>query len=124
MNGYTNYRGLECLRNAYAKYYNNKIKKTKFDIEDIQITLGASDAIMSCLMTICLNKNDKVILIEPFFSDYKLYCKMLNIKNISIHIKDIMNKKVKNIKKCKAILFSNPNNPSGYVFNQEEIEVQ
>lgn len=122
MNGYTDYRGGECLRNTYAKYYNNKIKKTKFDIEDIQITLGASDAIMSCLMTICLNKNDKVLLIEPFFSDYKLYCKMLNIKYTSIHIKDIINKKVKNMKKCKAILFSNPNNPSGYVFNKEEIE--
>lgn len=73
-------------------------------------------------MTICQNKNDKVILIEPFFSDYKLYCNMLNIKYTSIQIKDIMNKKIKGINKCKAILFSNPNNPSGYVFNKEEIE--
>lgn len=113
---------MECLRNTYADYYNNKIKKIKFNNKDIQITLGASDAIISSLMTICLNKNNKIMIIEPFFSDYKLYCKMLKIKYTSMHIKELMNKKIKNIKKCKAILFSNPNNPSGYVFNKEEIE--
>ena len=84
--------------------------------------MGASDAIISSLMSICQNKNDKILLIEPFFSDYKLYCEILNINYISIGINDIMNKRIKGIKRCKAILFSNPNNPSGYVFN--EIEMQ
>ena len=122
MNGYTDYRGLECLRNRYAEYYNDKIKRKKFNDKDIQITLGASDAIISSLMTICINHNDTVILIEPFFSDYKLYCKMLNINYITMNIKAIMNMKENNLKNCKAILFSNPNNPSGYVFNKLEIE--
>ena len=122
VNGYTDYRGLESLRNVYAEYYNKKIKNIKFNSKDVQITLGASDAIISSLMTICRNRNDKILLVEPFFSDYKLYCEMLDINYISIGISDIMNKKIKGIKKCKAILFSNPNNPSGYVFSKKEMQ--
>lgn len=122
INTYTDYRGMECLRNSFANYYNEKTNNFKFNKNNVQITLGASDAIISCLMTICSNSQDTILLIEPFFSDYKLYCEMLNIKFKIINIEDIISEKIKNIKNCKAILFSNPNNPSGYVFTRNEIE--
>lgn len=119
INAYSDYRGREDLRKEFAKYYNEKANIKKFNCNDIQITLGASDAIISLLITICRNPNDLVILIEPFFSDYKQYCQMLNINYIAVGIENLNNIKLKN--NCRAILFSNPNNPTGYIFNKQEI---
>ena len=92
----------------------------KFNCNNIQITLGASDAIISLLMTVRTSSDDSIILIEPFFSDYKLYCQMLNINYAAVGIENLNNIEIKN--NCKAILFSNPNNPTGYIFNKQEID--
>jgi len=121
VNGYSDYRGLECLREEFAKYYNEKVGKNKYKENNIQITLGASDAIINLLMAIC-DEGDSVAILEPFFCDYKIYCEMLNINIIYISLEEL-NKDLKIPNSCKAILFSNPNNPSGYVLNKEEIEI-
>ena len=79
INPYTDCKGLEILRKEFSEYYNEKSSTKKFNLDDFQITLGASDAIISLLMTICNRSVDEILLIEPFFSDYKLYCQLLNI---------------------------------------------
>lgn len=119
-NSYGDYRGLEELRIEFSKYYNEKIKINKYDKNDIQITLGASDAIISLLMSMC-DSGDTILVLEPFFCDYRNYCEMLDLNIVYITLDDL--KKDINIpQNCKAILFSNPNNPSGYVLNQKEME--
>lgn len=121
VNKYGNCRGLKELRIEFAEYYNEKIKMNKYKRNNIQITLGASDAIISLLMAIC-DEGDNIIVIEPFFCDYKNYCKMLDINIICISIEDLK-KGVAVTSKTKAILFSNPNNPSGYIFTKNEMEI-
>lgn len=120
-NAYGNCRGLRELRIEFAKYYNEKIKKNKYQRKDIQITLGASDAIISLLMAIC-NDEDTIIIVEPFFCDYKNYCKMLNINIIYVTLEDLK-RRIVIPQKTKAILFSNPNNPSGNILDYNEMNV-
>lgn len=121
INGYSDCRGLEVLRNEFAKYYNSKIQRNKFEKDNVQITLGASDAIINLLMSIC-DEKDSILVVEPFFCDYKIYCKMLNINIIYTTIEEL-NKNISIQNDCKAILFSNPNNPSGYIFNKREMDI-
>lgn len=119
-NSYGDYRGLEELRMEFSKYYNEKININKYNKNDIQITLGASDAIISLLMSMC-DSGDTVLVIEPFFCDYRNYCEMLGLNIVYITLDDL--KKDINIpQNCKAILFSNPNNPSGNILNKKEME--
>ena len=120
INKYGDCRGLEDLRVKFSEYYNEKNQSKKYTKDDVQITLGASDAIISILMSIC-NSNDSVILVEPFFSDYRIYCQMLNIKILPFTIKQLLYEDIEIPVHCKAILFSNPNNPNGYIFNSYEL---
>ncbi len=122
VNSYSDSKGNKELRNEFAKYYNEKIKKNKFDENNVQITLGASDAIINLLELIC-DENDSIILIEPFFSDYKIYCDMLGINIIPLTIKDIIENNVHIKDNCKAILFSNPSNPDGYIYSENDLRI-
>ena len=121
INKYGDCKGLECLRSEFANYYNEKIGQNKYQKENIQITNGASDAIISLLMAIC-DEGDTIIILEPFFYDYKTYCKMLNIDICYMTIEELKeDKKIPST--VKGMLFSNPNNPSGNIFNEEEMEI-
>ena len=76
------------------------------------------------LFSIC-DVNDEVIVIEPFFSDYKIYADMLGIKLKSIKYNDFNSDDLYHLLslKTKAILFSNPNNPNGDILQKRYIEL-
>lgn len=119
-NGYISPSGFWDLRNSIVKFYNDE--KNYYFLENVVITLGASDAIIKCLYSIC-DKNDKILVLEPFFCDYKLYADMLEIKLIPINYSSVNRKKLEELydKKVKAIIFSNPNNPDGNILNLNQI---
>lgn len=121
VNAYGDCKGLQELRIKFSRYYNEKIKITnKYDKGDIQITQGASDAIISLLMSIC-DYGDTVLIVEPFFCDYKGYCKMLDINILYSKMEDLnLDTEIPN--ECKAILFCNPNNPSGNILSKKEMQ--
>lgn len=119
-NSYSEPSGLSLLKESVCKFYNNLYRNITFIKEDIIITQGASDAIIKLLYSIC-DCNDEIIVLEPFFADYKLYCDMLNIQMKAISWDDvddcIFKKKITN--RTKAILFANPNNPDGAIVDQK-----
>lgn len=121
-NEYSSPKGLSVLRQQVSEYYNKKNNREKYSIEDVIVTQGASDGIIKALFSIC-DKNDEIIVLEPFFSDYKMYCNLAEVNMITISEKNITYKNIKSIvnEKTKAILFANPNNPDGNVLNKKEI---
>ena len=123
VNSYGDPSGLSSLRKSVSKYYNKLQDKNRLDENNIVVTQGASDAIIKLLYCIC-DSNDEIIIVEPYFADYGLYCDMLNIKIKSISYKDLNNDKLeeKITKKTKAILFANPNNPDGEIINKKNIK--
>lgn len=120
VNGYVNPQGIEELRYHVACYYNEKLKNNKFLSNDIVISNGASDGVIKTLLTLC-DAGDNIIILEPFFSDYKIYCDILDIKIKSIPYNNINYFLLENLidSKTKAILFANPNNPTGEILSLE-----
>ena len=119
INDYSSPRGTLELRKKYADHINRKISINKYVSNNVVITQGASDALIKLLFSIC-DEKDEIIVLEPFFSDYKIYCDMLGINIIPAPYKETNFEKYIT-PKTKAILFSNPNNPDGSIINKKQI---
>ncbi len=120
--------GLESYRNKFAQYYNNiGINVTA---ANFMITEGASEA-LSFGMLSCLDEGDEIIIPEPMYANYIGFAKVGNIqvKPISTSIDTgfalppIEDFEKAITPKTKAILICNPNNPTGYLYSQEELLV-
>jgi aminotransferase len=94
--------------------------------EDIIITHGSTGAFV-CACKAIFDKNDEVILFEPFYSYHKNILNLLevNIKTVSINLEDfsIDYQQLETVltAKTKAIVICTPNNPSGKVYSREEL---
>lgn len=114
-------------RKKLAGYY----QKVGIDVtyEDILITTGGSEAILFAFM-VCLNPDDEVIVPEPYYANYNGFAVQagITIKPIVSSIKENFAlppiEKFEELisKKTKAILICNPNNPTGYLYSQDELE--
>ncbi len=124
---YAQPEGEEYLREAAVEYY----KKYGFDFsaEDMLITNGGSEALLFTFLTIC-NPGDEIITPEPLYSIYKEMASTCSVtlKGIKTYTEEGFalpdNDKIEKVitEKTKAILITNPGNPTGKVFTKEEIE--
>ncbi len=119
--------GNESYRRKLADYY----RGVGIDVttDDMVITVGGSEAIFMA-MTICLNPGDEVLVPEPFYANYNGFAMEagVNIKPISSTIaNDFALPPMEEFERLittrtKAILICNPNNPTGYVYSEQEYE--
>ncbi|WP_392445253.1 pyridoxal phosphate-dependent aminotransferase [Sneathia vaginalis] len=125
---YTNSQGLPELLDAFYESY----AKSGINIQrdDIVITNGGSEALQFAITVIC-NESDEVLVPEPYYSNYDSFLRIADAKLVPIETKledgYRLPKKGEITKlinsKTRAILFSNPCNPTGVVLNDEEIEM-
>lgn len=125
---YTQSGGNESYREKLTSYYR------KHDItltpEQIIVTTGGSEALLFGLLT-CLDAEDEVIIPEPFYANYNGFTTLGNIKTIPINstiengfaLPAIKEFETAITPKTKAILICNPNNPTGYLYAREELEL-
>lgn len=125
---YSHSAGFESYRNKLTEYYK------RFDIDlnsnQIIVTTGGSEAILFAMMC-CLDPGDEIIIPEPFYANYNGFAvaAQVNIKPISSSIQDgfklpPIEDFEKNITaRTKAIMICNPNNPTGYLYSQAEMNV-
>ncbi len=98
----------------------------KADKNDIIITAGVSGALF-LLFSSVLNKDDEVILPDPYFVLYAEVLKYLGVK-IVLHNTypdfRLQANKIEQLitKKTKLIIINSPNNPTGIVYDQSELE--
>jgi len=123
---YTHSAGIESYRKGIANYYNNIGINVSY--EDIIVTTGGSEALIFSLNSI-LDPGDEIIIPEPFYANYNGFAILSSVK-VNPIISKIENRfKLPSSKefeklinpKTKAILICNPNNPTGYLYSQEEI---
>ena len=120
--------GLPELIEAIRKYYKNY--NLDFENDEILITNGGSEALLFTMITIC-DEGDNILVPEPFYSNYFNFSKSVgvNINPITtlaengFHLPDKEEIISKINDKTKAILFSNPGNPTGVVYTKEELEM-
>jgi aspartate aminotransferase len=120
--------GIPELREATAEYYRKC--GLDFNAEEVIITTGGSEALLFAIMTVA-DFGDELIAPEPYYTNYN------GISTpIGVNIKPFLTIAENGFKlpakeeivkligpKTRAILVSNPGNPTGAVYSREEIEM-
>lgn len=124
---YTASEGTLSYRKKLVQYYN----KIGYNIspENIIVTMGGSEAITIAMMS-CLDPGDEVIIPEPFYANYNGFaCESdIIVKPILSYIENgfalppVSEFEKVITPKTKAIVICSPNNPTGYVYSEEELE--
>jgi aspartate aminotransferase len=124
---YSHSAGILSYREKLVGYYEkNNIHITP---DDIIVTAGGSEAILIAISTI-MDQGDEIIIPEPFYANYNGFSVNAGAVVVPIpsSIKDgfalppIEEFEKVITPKTKAIMVCNPNNPTGYLYSQEEIE--
>jgi aspartate aminotransferase len=118
--------GYESYRKKLADFYTKQDVKVVY--EDIMITTGGSEALLFALGSI-MDPEDEVIIPEPFYANYSAFAEESSARVVPV-ISNIENgftlPTIEEFEKAitlktKAILICNPNNPTGYLYSESEI---
>ncbi len=123
---YSHSAGIESYRRKLAKYYQNI--DIDIDHNNLLVTTGGSEAITFAFMS-CLNPGDEIIIPEPFYANYNGFAIAAGVvvKPIESFIEDgfalpLIEKFEELITdKTKGIVICNPNNPTGYLYSEDEL---
>jgi len=125
---YSHSAGMESYRKKLVEYY----KRNNIDVNQNQIivTTGGSEAILFAIMS-CMDPGDEIIIPEPFYANYNGFGTSAGVKVVPIPSSietgfalppiEAFEKAVTT--RTKAIMICNPNNPTGYLYSREELEV-
>ena len=115
---------VEAMINYYKEY------DIHFEPGELLITNGGSEALLFCMLSLC-DDGDNILVPEPFYTNYNGFatCVDVKIKPITtkaengFHLpsKEEILSRVDD--KTRAILLSNPGNPTGAVYTREEMEM-
>lgn len=120
-------RGTEPLLNAVKSYFRRN--NIFLEENDLLITSGGSEALLFALTILC-DVGDEVLIPEPFYVNTGFFIDQLNIHKVVIPTSEVNGYHLPSQKdieklitpKTKAIIMTNPNNPTGTVYYKEEIE--
>lgn len=124
---YTHSAGMESYRRKLAEYYRSI--GIEIDYQEILITVGGSEALVTA-MTVCLDAGDELLVPEPFYANYSGFAveSGVIIRPITSTIENHfalppIEEFERHIgSKTKGILICNPNNPTGYLYREQELE--
>ncbi|MBE6728745.1 MAG: pyridoxal phosphate-dependent aminotransferase [Ruminococcaceae bacterium] len=125
LHGYTSAPGDMAVRTKIANY----IKETsgiEAEASNIYMTCGAA-ASLTVTLTAIANEGDEVILLAPFFPEYRVFAEKAGFKCVVVNCREgdfqidipVLEKAIN--KNTKAIIINSPNNPTGVVFSEETI---
>lgn len=124
---YSHSAGNTSYRVKLAEYY----KKFNIHVEadEIIVGAGASEALLFTMQTI-MDPGDEIIIPEPFYANYNGFAVNAGINVVPINstiesgfaLPPIAEFEKAITPKTKAILVCNPNNPTGYLYNDEELK--
>lgn len=126
LHGYTSASGDNYVKSEIANYINNKYN-ANVSKDLIYMTCGAA-ASLSITFKALLNPSDEVIVIAPYFPEYKVFVENAFGKIVVVNSKlpsflpdfdDLENKINQN---TKAVIINSPNNPTGVVYGKDVIE--
>ncbi len=125
---YSHSAGILSYREKLCEYYRRyNIMLTP---DQIIVGAGASEAILFA-MNSCLDTNDEIIIPEPFYANYNGFAINAGVNVVPIFsdissgfaLPPIAEFEKAITDRTKAILICNPNNPTGYLYSKEELEV-
>ncbi|AOT73340.1 pyridoxal phosphate-dependent aminotransferase [Geosporobacter ferrireducens] len=121
-------QGMPELVDAMIKYY--KKYNMAFEKDEILIMNGGSEALLFALIAIA-DDGDEVIVPEPFYTNYNGFGSAVGVnvvpitteasKGFHLPAKEEIIKAINS--KSRAILLSNPGNPTGVVYTKKEVQM-
>lgn len=116
------------LIEAIIDYY--KGYDMHFESDEVLITNGGSEALMFAMMALC-DPGDEVMVPEPFYANYNAFSRCINVKVIPIttkaeegfHLPSEAEIESRITPKTRAIVLSNPGNPTGVIYSREEMDM-
>lgn len=125
---YSHSAGNESYRKKLMQFYAKL--GIHVDTNEIIITTGGSEAIIFGMMA-CTDAGDEVIVQEPFYANYQGFAVEAGITIVPVTssietgfaLPDIREFEKKITARTRAIIICNPNNPTGYLYSREELEV-
>jgi aspartate aminotransferase/aminotransferase len=114
---YTQTQGIPELRKELLK---------KVNTESVMITSGVCGGLLLAF-SVLLDKNDELIMFDPYFVIYPDLCEFLGAKSRIVKTKNDFSIDFKALekaisKKTKAIMLNSPCNPTGYVLSKKEVK--
>ncbi|HEX8619792.1 MAG TPA: pyridoxal phosphate-dependent aminotransferase [Thermoanaerobaculia bacterium] len=118
----------EFLRSLH-RYYERRLGLT-FEPSQILATTGGSEAILFSFLA-CANEGDDVMVVEPFYANYKAFATMagLNLVPVTSRGEDGFHLPPREVferaltPRTRLLIICNPSNPTGTVYNREELEM-
>ena len=131
--GYQQYAplpGLPAFNEAAALAKGARLDRALDPVLNVQSTVGATEALYACTQAF-INPGDEVILLEPFYDAYPANVLMAGGAPVYVALElnkdatwtldlDALRKAFSD--KTKAIILNSPHNPTGKVFNAEELD--
>ena len=111
---------------AWKKYY-GKVG-VSLETGEIIVTTGGSEALLLSMAAVS-DPGDEILTFEPFYANYLGFANLLSAKIVPVplnpssgyHLPERKIIEGKISKRMKAILVTNPNNPTGTVFSKKEL---
>jgi len=119
-------QGMPELINAIIGYY--KKYDMHFEADEILITNGGSEALLFSIIAIA-DAGDEILVPEPFYTNYNGFSSAVDVRVASItckaeegfHLPSRKEIEEAIIPRTRAIMLSNPGNPTGVVYTKDEI---
>ena len=125
---YTSVNGILQLREAICKKFKDD-NGLEYNPSQIVVSTGAKQCLANTFLAI-LNPGDEVIVSTPYWVSYPELIKLADGKPVFVEGDEKSNYKFtkENLEKAvtaktKAIVLNTPNNPTGTIYNKEELEV-
>src|SRR5438067_336852 len=124
---YSHSGGNESYRRKLVKYYASKGIDVNY--HQIIITTGGSEAILFGFLA-CMDPGDEIIIPEPFYANYNGFAVEAGVKVVPVTsriengfaLPPIEDFEKAITQKTKAIVICNPNNPTGYLYSEQEMQ--
>ncbi|HYH01457.1 MAG TPA: aminotransferase class I/II-fold pyridoxal phosphate-dependent enzyme [Terriglobales bacterium] len=123
---YSPYGGSTITRRLIAERL-SRLHKLSFQWQDVVLTPGAMAALNIVFRGLKTGESDEVIVLTPCWMDYPLYLVNLGLKPVLVPLKrGTFTLDLSSIRKAlspntRAIVFSQPANPTGVIYSQSEL---
>ena len=119
--------GLPACREAAAAYHSRW--SSGLEAAHVAVTTGGSEALLFAFTAVC-DPGDEILVFEPYYTNYNGFATVAgaHIRPIRTHLSDgfaipadeVLDQVV--TERTRAIVFSNPANPTGAVYGRPELE--
>ena len=125
---YGNSQGAMNLIKAIQKYYDSW--NMHYETKNIYITNGGSEALELAIFSLC-DPGDEILVFEPYYANYTTFAKLASAKVTAVptsaedgyRLPDQATVEKYINDKTRAILLTNPGNPTGVVYNKQEMDM-